>query len=374
MKYFVLVWKNVWRKPLRTFFTLMAIVFAFGLFGVLSAVELAFSMGVDVAGADRLVMIHKTSIIQPLPISYQSRVEGIPGVHSVAHSTWFGGYYQEPGNFFGQFPVDPESYLAMFPEFQLSDEAKTAWLASRTSAVVGRATADQYGFKVGDRIPITGTPWRQKSGSSTWEFDIAGIYDGAEKGTDTTQFLFHYDYFDEARGAGEGLVGWYTIRIDEPENAVEISKTIDQRFANSPAETKTTTEAAFVQAFANQVGNIPAIVRAIVGAVLTILLLVAGNSMAQSVRERISELAVLKTLGFADSKILILILSESFLVALIGGVVGLGLSWVISRSDGSRFSFKVPPDLLPLARRSDQRPRINRDIGDRFRPSASNTS
>lgn len=329
MKYFRLIWSSLWRKKLRTLFTVASIMAAFVLYGILSAVQVAFSMGIDLTGADRLVMIHKVSIIQPLPIAYQARIEAVPGVTAAAHSSWFGGYYQDPSNFFAQFPVDPESYLDMFPEFILDEAAKEAWIANRTGAIVGSTTAEQYGFKVGDRVPITGSPWEKKDGSRTWEFDVVGIYTGADKGTDTTQFLFHYDYFDEARAYGDGLVGWYTIRIDDPDRAAEIASDIDSRFANSPAETKTTTERAFAQAFANQVGNIPAIVRAIVSAVFAILLLVAGNSMAQSVRERVSELAVMKTLGFSDGKILGLVLGESLLIAGLGGALGLGLSWVV---------------------------------------------
>ncbi|MBZ0114241.1 MAG: FtsX-like permease family protein [Thermoanaerobaculia bacterium] len=342
MKYFRLIWSSLWRKKLRTLFTMASIMAAFVLYGVLSAVQVAFSMGIDLAGADRLVLIHKVSMIQPLPIAYLGRIEAVPGVSAVAHSSWFGGYYQDPSNFFAQFPVDPESYLEMFPEFVLDEAAKEAWIANRTGAIVGSTTAEQFGFKVGDRIPITGSPWEKKDGSNTWEFDIDGIYTGADKGTDTTQFLFHYDYFDEARRYGEGQVGWYTIRIDDPDRAAEIAADIDSRFANSPAETKTTTEKAFAQAFANQVGNIPAIVRSIVGAVFAILLLVAGNSMAQSVRERVSELAVMKTLGFSDGKVLGLILGESLLIAGLGGFLGLGLSWLVVGGVASAVSKFLP--------------------------------
>lgn len=329
MSQLYLVWKNVWRKKLRTLFTLGAIAVAFVLFGLLAAIKVAFSAGVDVTGLDRLVTIHKVSLIQPLPISYQSRIQSVPGVEDVAHATWFGGYYQEEKNFFPQFPVDPESYMRMFPELVLPAEQMEAWLADRTGAVVGRNLADQYGFEIGDRIPIQATIWTKADGSRAWEFNIVGIYDGAEKGTDTTLMLFHYDYFNEARAFGQDLVGWYTVRIADPDRAPEIAEAIDRRFANSPAETKTTTEKAFAQGFANQIGNIAAIVRAIVGAVFFILLLVAGNTMAQSVRERISELAVLKTLGFKDGRVLALVLAESFLLALSGGALGLALAWLV---------------------------------------------
>lgn len=347
MKYLPLVWKSLWRKKLRTIFTLASITAAFVLFGVLAAVQMAFSMGVELTGADRLVMTHKTSIIQPLPVSYLARIEAVPGVVDATHASWFGGYYQDPKNFFAQLPVEPEAYLRMYPELILSEEEKQAWLADRTGAVVGRATADLLGVEVGDRIPITGTPWRKKDGSDTWELNVVGIYEGAEKGTDTTQFLFHYDYFDEARAFGEGLVGWYVIRIADPDRAAQVAEALDAEFANSPAETKTSTEKAFAQAFANQVGNIPAIVRAIVGSVFFILLLVSGNTMAQSVRERVSELAVLKTLGFTHGKVLGLVLAESLLIALLGGAAGLALSWVVVGGMGQAVAQFLPVFYLP---------------------------
>jgi len=220
----------------------------------------------------------------------------VPGVTDVCHQTWFGGIYQDPKNFFMQMPVEPECLLRLYPEFRLSEAEQKAWFADREGAVVGRATAEKFGWKVGQRIPLQATIWRKKDNSSTWEFNLDGIYDGAEKGTDTTLFFFHYDYFDESRLFGSGEVGWYVIRIADPARAPAIAAELDGLFANSPAETKTTTERAFAQAFAKQVGDTGAIVRAILGAVFFTILLVAANTMAQSVRERTSELAVLKTL------------------------------------------------------------------------------
>jgi putative ABC transport system permease protein len=284
MKYWYLIWGNLKRKKLRTLFTMLSILVAFVLFGVLGAINVAMNMGVELAGVDRLVLRHRVSLIRLLPVSYESRIESVEGVAAATHATWFGGIYQDPKNFFGQFPVDPEGYLEMYPEFLLPEDQKKAWLEDRTGAVVGRTTARRYGWKVGDRIPIQGTIWRKKDRSSTWEFTIRGIYDGAAQGTDTTLFLFRYDYFDEARWAGEGLVGWYVIRVDDPAQAAEIAERIDAEFANSPNETRTSTERAFVQAFANQVGNIGAIVTAVLGAVFFTILLVAGNTMMQSVR------------------------------------------------------------------------------------------
>jgi putative ABC transport system permease protein len=334
MKFLPLIWANLKRRKLRTLFTFLSILVAFVLFGYISAINLAFRMGVDVAGADRLVLRHKVSIIQLLPESYEARIERIPGVVDVAHSTWFGGVYQDPKNFFMQCPIEPERFFRLYPELEVPEEEMQAFVRNRTGAIAGRTIAERFGWKVGDRIPIQATIWIKKDGSRTWEFDLEGIYDGANEGVDTSQFLFHYDYFDEARQFAEGMVGWYIIRIDDPDHAAEIAEAIDAEFANSPYETKTSTEKAFIQAWAKQVGDIGLIAVAILTAVFFTILIVAGNTMAQSVRERTSELAVLKTLGFTDQRVLLLVLAESCALALLGGGLGLLLvTWWISLGD-----------------------------------------
>jgi putative ABC transport system permease protein len=334
MKLLPLLWSNLRRRRIRTLFTILSIAVAFILFGYLLAIEAAFSMGVELAGNERLVLIHRVSLIQPLPISYQQRIRQVEGVVDVCHQTWFGGIYQDPKNFFMQIPVDPECHLRMFPEFKLSADQRAAWLADRQGAIAGRTTADRFGWKVGDRIPLQATIWRKKDNSSNWEFNLRGIYDADTPGTDTSQFFFHYTYFDESRLFGEGQVGWYYVRIADPSQAPRMAERIDALFANSPAETKTTTEKAFAQAFAKQVGDIGLIVRSILGAVFFTILLVAGNTMAQSVRERTGELAVLKTLGFTDHRLLALVLIESCLIALVGGLAGLTIAWMlIARGD-----------------------------------------
>ena len=329
MKFGGLVWANLRRRKIRTLLTLLSILVAFVLFGYLSAIRQALAQGVDVAGADRLVVRHKVSIIQFLPENYESQIEQIPGVAEAVHATWFGGIYQKPSNFFPQLPVKPEEYLRMYPEFLLSAEEKARWLETRTGAVVGRATAERFGWKVGDRVPIQATIWTHGGGKKTWEFDIVGIYDGAEQGTDTTAFLFRWDFFDEARDWGRGEVGWYVVRVADPDQAVAVARRIDEEFANSPAETKAETEGAFVQAFAEQVGNIGAIMVAILAAVFFTILLVAGNTMAYSVRERTGELAVLKAVGFTDGQVLGLVLAEALALASLGGLLGLGLGWFL---------------------------------------------
>ncbi len=347
MKYLPLVWRNLLRRKVRTIFTVLSILVAFVLFGVLAALNVAFGMGVELAGNDRLVLTHKVSLIQLLPESYQARIAAVPGVTDVLHQTWFGGIYQKPSNFFMQAPVDPAGLLRMYPEYVLPPDQKKAWLTDRTCAIAGRQTADRFGWKVGDRVPIQATIWRKKGGGSTWEFNLCGIFDGAKKGTDTTPFFFNFKYFDEARQFGQGLVGWYVIRIDDPARAAQTAGKIDATFANSFYETKTSTEKAFVQAFAKQVGDIGAIIRAIVTAVFFTILLVAANTMAQSVRERTSELAVLKTLGFPDGLILVLVLLESCAIALVGGGLGLGLAWLATQggdpTGGLLPAFYLPP-------------------------------
>jgi putative ABC transport system permease protein len=326
MKYLPLLWRTLFRRKVRTIFTLLAVLVAFTLFGFLVAIGAAFSMGVELAGNERLVMIHKVSLIQLLPESYLERIRTAPGVVDACSHTYFGGIYQDPKNFFMQIPVDPECMLRMYPEFKLPDEQKKAWIADQQGAIVGRQTAAKFGWKVGDRIPLQATIWRKKDNSSNWEFNLDGIYSGTEQGTDESQFFFHYKYFDESRLFGQGNVGWYVVRIANASQAPQIAAKLDEQFANSPAETKTTTEKAFVQAFANQVGNIALIVRSIIAMAFFIILLVTANTMAESVRERTSELAVLKTLGFSDGLVLALVLAESCTIAGVGGLLGLGLA------------------------------------------------
>jgi len=334
MKFFPLIWANLRRKKLRTLLTLLSILVAFLLFGYLCAIKEALNAGVSVAGADRLVVRHKVSLIQLLPETYQARMEKIPGVVSAAHQTWFGGIYQDPRNFFPQMPVVPEEFLPMYPEFVLPPEAKNQWLATRTGAIVGRKTAERFQWKIGDRVPIRSTIWGKKDGSRLWEFDIVGIFDGRTKSVDTAPLYFRYDYFQESRAGGSGLVGWYAIRVKDPAQSVEIARKVDEEFANSPAETKTETEGAFVQAFAKQVGDIALITTAILSAVFFTILLVAGNTMTQAVRERTGELGALKAIGFTNGRVLALVLGESCLLAGLGGALGLGLAaLLISRGD-----------------------------------------
>jgi putative ABC transport system permease protein len=334
MKFFHLIWGNLRRKQLRTALTILSILVAFVLFGFLSAIKQALAGGITLEGANRLVVRHKVSLIQLLPESYKARMERIPGVSGATHLTWFGGVYQEPKNFFPQMPVVPEEFLQMHPEFILKPEEKAAWMGTRTACIVGRKTAERFKWKIGDRIPIQSAIWMQKGGSHAWEFEIAGIFDGKERNTDTTQMFFRFDYFDEAREQGKGLVGWYIVRVTDPARSPQIAQAIDAEFANSAAETKAETEGAFVQAFTRQIGDIAMITASIMGAVFFTILLVTGNTMSQSVRERAGEIGVLKAIGFTSTQVLGLILAESCLVSILGGIAGLGVAvLMISRGD-----------------------------------------
>jgi putative ABC transport system permease protein len=346
MKFLPLIWKNIWRRKVRTTFTLLVIFVSFLLFGLLMTIRTAFTLGVELAGQDRLVVMHKVSIIQPLPESYKGRLATVPGVEAVTHNTWFGGVYLEPANFFAQIALEPETYLGMYPEIQIPPEQVKAWLADRQGAVAGIDTARRFGWKVGDRIPIQGTIWRPKSGEGdTWEFNLVGIYDGPP-GFDKTNFFFRYDYLDENRTFGEGAVGWYIAKIADPSQSAEMAGTFDAMFTNSQAETKTTTERGFLEGFAKQIGDIGAIMVAILVVVLFVMLLVVTNTMIYAVRERTSELAVLKTLGFSNAGVVALVLAESVFLAMLGGVAGLGLAWLFVQN-GDPTSGLLPAWVLP---------------------------
>jgi putative ABC transport system permease protein len=346
MKFLHLIWSNLKRKKLRTALTLLSVVVAFVLFGLLCAIKQALAGGVSMAGVDRLIVQHRVSIIQLLPQSYKERILKIPSVSGVTHLTWFGGIYQDPKNFFPQMPVEPESFLDLHPEFLLPADQKAAWLRTRAGAIVGRKTAEKFKWKVGDKVPIRSTIYAKENNDYVWEFEIVGIFDGAKEGTDTTNFFFRYDYFDEARGFAKGQVGWYVVRVSDPAAAAEVARKIDEEFLNSSAETRTVTEGAFIQAWVQQVGDIVTITAAILSAVFFTLLLVTGNTISQSVRERTGELGVLKAIGFTNAQVLLLVIAESLLLAVSGGALGLALAVAITRG-GDPTGGLLPMFFLP---------------------------
>ena len=345
MKFLALVFSNLKRKKLRTTLTLLSIFVAFLLFGFLCAIKEAFLAGVSIAGADRLIVRHKVSLIQPLPQSYEAKIEAVQGVDAAAALTWFGGIYKDPKNFIATFPVDIDKYLDMYPEVVVTPEVRAKWKQTRNGAIVGKTTFDRFsksdGWKIGDRIPFTSPIWGQPAGQAQWEFELVGVYTAGKKSADDTSVIFRYDYFEEARQERKGMVGWFGVRVKDASQAAEVAKRIDEQFANSPNETKAEAEGAFAAGFASQVGDIGTIVAGVVSAVFFTILIVAGNTMSQSVRERTEEIGVLKAMGYPNGLVLTLVLIESCLLAMLGGFAGLGLAWLITLA-GSPI-----PDMLP---------------------------
>jgi putative ABC transport system permease protein len=321
MKYFPIILANLFRKKLRTALTVGSFIVALFLFGFLAIIHGAFSGGVDLVGIDRLMVINKVSIIQTLPLSYRDQIQRIPGVKYVTYQSWFGGIYQDPKNFFPSFAVDPDTQRLVFPELALPDDQWKDFLGDREGAIVGARTAKRFNWKIGDRVPLQAPIY-----GGTWEFNIRGIYNSPREGEDLTQFWLQKQYLEERRTNGKGQVGWYTVKLDSPDDSARVIKAIDSMFANSPYETKTETLAAMAASWVKQAGNIEFLILAIGGVVFFTLLLVTGNTMALAVRERMGELAVMKAVGFSDRFVLFIVLAESVFVAVVGGAIGLALA------------------------------------------------
>jgi putative ABC transport system permease protein len=316
-RYLPLLTANLLRKKARLLLTLGSYFVALFLFGILSAVQTAFNQGLEVAGADRLIVRNKISLIMPLPYAYRDRILLLPGVRAITFATWFGGVYQDERNFFANFAVDTDHYLDVYSEFRVEPSQWADFLRDREGCVVGRTLARRFNWSIGDRIPLKGTIW-----PGVWEFNLRAIYEGSRPEDDTQQFWFRYDYLEERRPFGKGTVGWYTVRVTDPDRAVAAAGAINQRFENSSYETAAETEKAFAAGFVRQMGNIQALILTIGSVVFFTLLLVTGNVMAITVRERMGEIGVLKTLGYSDGAVLGLILAESCLYALLGGGLG----------------------------------------------------
>jgi putative ABC transport system permease protein len=327
-KYLPLLWANLKRKRLRTSLTLASIVIAFLLFGMLRALQTALTGSADLAGVDRLITMHKVSFIQPLPLAYLNRIRGVEGVRAAGTSSWFGGVYQEDRNQIAVFATEPENFFQLYTEYDLPQEQIEAWKADRASAIVGVNLAEKFGWKVGQTIPMRSNIFTKKDGGNVWDLKIAGIYKASNG--DNNSVYFHYDYFNESRSFGRDTIGMVSVRLKDPDLAPQVAKKIDAMFANSPTETKTNTERAFMQSFANQMGNIGALVTGVAAAVFFTMLLVTANTMGQSIRERINEIAVMKTLGFSAFGVTALVFGEALLVTAIGGIIGLALAAMLA--------------------------------------------
>ena len=344
MKYLSLVWAQLFRSRTRTLLTLLSVVTAFLLFGLLDPVRVAFQSGGSVDGANRLVVASRLSITQTLPVRLEQQLRTIDGVQDVAYAMWFGGIYQDPKNFFPNFSVSP-NYFEVYPNLELAPDQLRAFQDTRTGVVVGQALADKHGWKIGDTIPLQATIF-PRQGSNDWQFQLVGIFRSRDRtvaSSEENQLMMNWTYFDEANDYSKGQVSWYSVTIANPAQASRVARAIDALSANSDRETKTQTESEFQQGFLKQFADVGMIVTSIMGAVFFTLLLLTGNTMAQAVRERVPELAVLKTLGFRDGLVLGLVLVESVLLVGLGGLVGLGLARVLLPMLASRAQGLLPP-------------------------------
>ncbi|HRN61108.1 MAG TPA: ABC transporter permease [Luteimonas sp.] len=332
MKYFHLIWAALFRRKTRTFLTLASILAAFLLFGMLDGIRTTFAqLGQNADGAQRLQTASRLSIVETLPISLESRIKQVDNIEMVTHANWFGGAYQNPRNQLFTFAV-ADNYLDLYPEVAVEPAQMEAWKRTRTGILVGQAMMDRFDWKVGQKIPLQSTIYPNSDGTLNWEFDIVGVLrpeEGKSAGFTEALILMHYKYFEESTPYVDGDVGWYISRVSDVNRSDAAARAIDALSANSPHETKTMNEQEAFAAQIKQMADVGLIVGSIMGAVFFTLLLLTGNTMAQAVRERTSELAVLKTIGFTSTSVLAMVLAESVLLVLIGGVLGLGLAAVL---------------------------------------------
>ena len=344
MNSFGLVWAMLWRSRTRTVLTLLSLVAAFLLLGLLQAANALFSGGTINLSAPVLITQARVSFTSPLPMRLMPQIEAIPGVEAVSHSQFFGGIYKDPKNFFPQFAVNPDRWSKVFPECLLPPEQEARWRSTRASVIAGARLAEKWGWKVGDTIPLLSQIWPQKDGSRAWQFELAGIFGDRNKDSCPRMgnMYINYAYFDEARQFGQGLAGIYVVRLKDPNQAEAVGAQIDAMFENSADETKTQTEKDFTLSLVRQIGNLSLILNSILGAVFFAILMLTGNTMSQAVQDRIPELAVLKTIGYTDGRVLGLVLSESMLMCIIGGMTGMLLSLGVMRVL-TRLPLNFPP-------------------------------
>lgn len=347
MKYLHLIWAALFRSRTRTLLTLLSVVAAFLLFGMLDAVRVAFNSSANVAGYDRLVVASRLSITQMLPVRLESQIERVPGVEKAVRMAWFGGIYRDQRNFFPNMSTGP-GFFELYPEYEISPAHLRAFESTRNGAVVGEALARRYGWKVGDTIPLQATIFPTR-GSNDWQFKLVGLYrvkDTKRRGEENALY-FRWDYFNESNDFVKDRVGWWMVKLADPDQADRVARAIDKLSENSDHETKTQTEQAFNQAFVKQFADVGMIVTSIMAAVFFTLVLLTGNTMAQAVRERIPELAVLKTIGFSNRSVLWLVLAESILLIGLGGAIGLGLASVLIAGVAASSNGMIQLDTVP---------------------------
>ena len=343
MRFLPLLFANLARRKIRTALTIGSFAVAIFLCCLLLTIRASFQQGVEAAGVDRLLVISRSSFMQPLPVAYQERLLKVHGVKEATFASWLGGIYQDPKNFFGQFAIDHRTYLQLFTEFRVPEAEWQAFLADKAGAIAGEDLAKRFHWQIGDRIPLKDSLY-----GPYWEFNLVGLYQGTRPHDDLTQFWFRWDYLDE-KGPEylKGKVGWYTVRVQPGADLAAVATEVDARFANSQWETRTQSEQAWMASWVEQMGNIELLMAAIGGVVFFTLLLVTGNTMAMSVRERTAELAVLKTVGFRDRGVLVLVLAEAVLIAAVGGGLGILLAKLFTLhgdpTGGFLPLFRLPP-------------------------------
>ena len=326
MNRLTLVRKNLFRKKTRAILLMLSIAIAFLIFGALAAFYKAWTAGTDVAADNRLITVNRINFTVSMPYAYYGRIQGVEGVENVSHANWFGGYYREPANFIQTFAVEPESYLDLYPELSVTPEERAAFISNRTCLLAGEAVAEQFGWSVGDQVPLQSNIFSRADGSDAWEFTLCGVFTGGESDLPTNYAIFHWEFFNETISFGQDALGWFIIRTEGAALNDQVINDIDAMFANSPAETETSTEAAFNEAFAAQFGNIALILSLVMGAAFATILMIVGTTMVLAISERTKEIAVLKTLGFKSGEIFAMVLGESILLSIVGGVIGLGIA------------------------------------------------
>lgn len=340
--------KNLFRKKLRAILLTLSIMIAFLIYGALGAFYNVWTAGVDMAAANRLITVNRINFTVDMPIAYFSRIQSVEGIENVSHANWFGGYYQEPRNFIQTFAISPEAYLESYPELVIPPDQRADFIADRTCLLVGVDLAVQYGWEVGDRIPLNSNIWQQDDGTSDWDFNICALFDGDEEEIPANYAMFHYEYYNESLAFNRDRIGWMVVNTTDPDLNDQVARDIDALFANSSAETETTTEAAFSRAFLEQVGNIAMILLSVIGAAFATILMIVGTTMVMAINERTQEIAVMKTLGFPAPRIFRMVLSESILLSFVGGLLGLGLATLIVEGASSALAGFLPGLSMPM--------------------------
>ena len=349
MNDFTLIRKNLFRKKMRAVLLIFSIMIAFLIFGALGAFYSVWTAGTTTAADNRLVTVNRINFTVSMPFAYWARVQGVEGVTNVTHASWFGGYYQDPTNFIQTFAVDPESYLAVYPELTMPDEQRAAFINTRDCLLVGADLATQYEWSVGDRIPLLSNIWQKQDGSASWDFEICAIFDAEDEKVPANYAMFQFDYYNEALAFNRDNIGWMVLTTVDASQNDRVAREIDELFANSPAETETNTEAAFNEAFIAQLGNVALILLFVVGAAFMTILMIVGTTMVMAINERTKEIGVMKTLGFPAPRIFRMVLIESVLLSLVGGLLGLGLAFLVISGAAAAMAGFLPGLSMPAS-------------------------